>query len=78
MHIDTDTTDTEVFISAHRAEIAIVGWLTLTPLLVVMWIMFLNVVCGIYSVHLNLASAGLIIMGMGIAALAFYWAGDES
>lgn len=78
MHIDTDTTDTEVFIGAHRAEIAIVGWLTLTVLTTFAWIMFLNVVCGIYSVHLNLASTGLIVMGMGIAALAFYWAGDES
>lgn len=78
MHTETDTTATEQYITAHRAHIAILAWGLLTPMLAVTWVLFLDVVCRISSTNLNWASTILIALGMGIAALAFYWGGDES
>jgi len=78
MHTETDTTAAEAYVTAHRAHIAILGWGLITPLAIIVWVLFLDIVCHISSTNLNWASAILISLGMGIAALAFYWGGDES
>lgn len=72
MHIEWDTTRVEAYITAHRARVAVIGFIILTATFSLGWALILPVL-GIVSAHLVIASTVLIAIGSAITALAWYW-----
>lgn len=76
MHTELDTTATEAYLSAHRVHVAVLGWAFLTPLAILVWVLFLDIVCRIQSTNLNVVSAVIISALTATTALAYYWGAE--
>lgn len=73
MHTETDTTDIERYIAAHRATIAVVLGSLFALLLTLAWEIMAPLVFHIHAPSLAACVGTLSILGGLTVALAFYW-----
>lgn len=75
MHIETQTSRVEQYITAHRARVSILTGVALMLILNLVW-HIASALVSISSTHLDIAVFGLSAAGSAIAALAFYWGAE--
>ena len=76
MHTETDTTDIERFIAAHRATIAVVLGASLALILTLAWEIMAPLVFHIHAPSLAACVGALSVLAGATAALAFYWSAE--